>query len=151
MSASEIFYVSIGLLAIVYIVWLNRELYRGGGTSAFEAACYLIALPALIIGWYFNFQYFRGYGDQVGWWHWTTLLFVNPASASGGQDLIIANLLLFPMWTIIDAKRSGMRAGWFYFVMSLITSYAFAIALFMAIRERQLRANAAVRNGSPDG
>ncbi|HEY1076376.1 MAG TPA: DUF2834 domain-containing protein [Fontimonas sp.] len=141
MSASEIFYVSIGLLSIAIVFWLNRDLYRATRGSAFEWACYLIALPALIIGWYFNFQYMRGYGDQVGWWHWTTLLFVNPASASGGQDLIIANLLLFPMWTIIDARRSGVRAGWFYFVMSLITSFAFAMALFMAVRERQLRLN----------
>lgn len=147
MSPSELFYVSIGLLSIVVAIWLNRHLYRGGGASAFEIACYVIALPALLIGWYFNFQYMRGYGDQVGWWHWTTLLFVNPASASGGQDLIIANLLLFPMWTILDARRTGMRAGWFYFVMSLITSYAFAIALFMAIRERQVRANAVQLKG----
>lgn len=142
MSPSEIFYVGIGLLSILIVVWINRDLYRSGGVSALEWVCYATALPALLIGWYFNFQYMRGYGDEVGWWHWTTLLFVNPASASGGQDLIIANLILFPLWTIVDGRRSGMRASWFYFVMSLITSYAFGIALFMAIRERQLRANA---------
>ena len=67
MSGSEIFYVSIGLLSIALVFWLNRDLYRSSHGSAFEAVCYLIALPALIIGWYFNFQYMRGYGDQVGY------------------------------------------------------------------------------------
>ena len=115
---------------------------RGTRASPLELACYVLALPALVIGWYFNIEYMREYGSAAGWWHWTTLLFVNPASASGGQDLIIANLILFPLWTIVDARRLGMRAGWLYFVMSLVTSYAFAIALFMGLRERQLRWNA---------
>ncbi|HEY9547380.1 MAG TPA: DUF2834 domain-containing protein [Solimonas sp.] len=141
MAPTEMVYALIGLALVAWIYWINRELFRGGGFSALELVCYLIAVPALIIGWYFNIAYLREYGDTAGWWHWTTLLFVNPASASGGQDLIFANLLLFPLWTIIDGRRLGMRAPWIYFVMSLVTSYAFAIALFMAIRERQLRRN----------
>jgi len=139
MSPSDLFYVSIGLLSIVAVFWLNRHLYRSGSLSMLEFACYLIALPALIIGWYFNFQYMHEYGAHAGWWHWTTLLFVNPASASGGQDLIIANAVIFPVWTIVEARRSQMRAGWLYFPMSVLTSYAFALALFLALRERRLR------------
>jgi hypothetical protein len=146
MSPTEIFYVAIGLLSIGAVFWANAHLYRSGskaaGTSALEGACYAIAVIALFVGWYFNFQYFRQYGDQVGWWHWTTLLFVNPASASGGQDLIIGNLILLPLWTLLDGRRTGMKISWWYFPMSLLTSYAFAIALFLAVRERQLRWNA---------
>ena len=145
MSPNEIFYVLLGLATVAVVFVVNRPLYAAGGQASgaclFEWAYYLIALAALLVGWYFNFQYMRGYGDQAGWWHWTTLLFVNPASASGGQDLIFANLLLFPMWTIADARRSGMKLGWWYFVMSLFTSFAFAMALFLAVRERQLRWN----------
>ena len=150
LSANELFYVVIGLLSVVLIVYLSRHLFiRGGaagGVSALEWLYYTVALVALLIGWYFNFQYMRQYGAEGGWWHWTTLLFVNPASASGGQDLIIANLILFPLWTMIDGRRCGMRASWLYFPMSLLTSYAFAIALFMAIRERQLRWNVATQS-----
>ena len=141
MAPSEIVYALIGLALVAWTYWINRGLLRGGGVSAIEIVCYLVALPALVIGWYFNIVYLREYGDAAGWWHWTTLLFVNPASASGGQDLIFANLILFPLWTILDGRRLGMKAPWVYFVMSLVTSYAFAIALFMALRERQLRAN----------
>jgi hypothetical protein len=147
LTPTEIFYVALGLASVGAIVFADVRLFRGGWSGArvsgLEAVYYLTALAALLIGWYFNFQYFRVYGDQIGWWHWTTLLFVNPASASGGQDLIIANLILFPLWTIVDGRRSGLRGAWLYFPMSLLTSYAFGAALFLAVRERQLRWNAA--------
>jgi hypothetical protein len=143
MSPTEIFYVAIGLLSVAAIFWMNAPLYRRSTGSGVEYLYYAVALAALLIGWYFNFQYLRQYGATAGWWHWTSLLFVNPASASGGQDLIIANLLLFPLWTILDGRRSGMRAAWLYFPMSLLTSFAFAMALYLAVRERQLRAGAA--------
>ncbi|MGB1580930.1 MAG: DUF2834 domain-containing protein, partial [Nevskiales bacterium] len=96
---------------------------------------------ALLIGWYHNLAYFEQYRDVAGWWHWTTLLFVNPASASGGQDLIFANLLLFPLWNMIDGRRHNMKIWWWYFPMSLLTSYAFGIALFMAMLLRQMKFN----------
>ena len=109
MAASEMVYALIGLALVAWIYWINRGLLRGG-VSAIEIVCYLVALPALVIGWYFNIVYLREYGADAGWWHWTTLLFVNPASASGGQDLIFANLILFPLWTILDGRRLGMKA-----------------------------------------
>ena len=139
LSPQDMFYMAIGLISIILAFWFNRHLYRGGGLSGLEAVYYLTAFAALLIGWYFNLQYMRQYGAQAGWAHWTRLLFANPAAASGGQDLIIANVIVLPLWTIIDGRRCGMRASWWYFPMSLITSYAFAIALFLAVKERQLR------------
>lgn len=139
LSPQDLFYMAIGLISIAVAFWFNRHLYRRGGVSALEAVYYATALAALVVGWYFNLQYMRQYGAKAGWVHWTRLLFANPASASGGQDLIFANVILLPLWTIVDGRRSGMRASWWYFPMSLITSYAFAMALFLAVKERQLR------------
>jgi hypothetical protein len=143
MTPTEIFYVTIGLASIVVVFWVNRDLF--GATrvpvSTAEGVYYLVGLAALLCGWYFNFAYFRQYGSDAGWLHWTKLLFVNPASASGAQDLIIANVILFPMWMVLDGRRNGVRIAWWYFVMSLITSYAFAYALYLAVQDRQLRAN----------
>ena len=138
----EMFSMVMGLLTLALLFYCNRHLYRagaGGRTSLLEGFYYVIAIAALGIGWYFNFQYMRQYQGVSGWWHWTTLLFVNPASASGGQDLIFANLILFPLWTLIDGRRRGMKVTWLYFPMSLVTSYALGVALFLAIQERQLR------------
>jgi hypothetical protein len=87
MSALEAFYVLIGLASIALLFALNAPLFRarGLGLSGVEAFCYAVGVAALLIGWYFNFQYLRQYGDAAGWVHWTKLLFVNPASASGGE------------------------------------------------------------------
>jgi len=143
MSVIETAYVLIGLATIAVVFVLNRPLFARGAPplAAAEGFYYAVGVAALFVGWYFNFQYFRQYGDEVGWWHWTTLLFVNPASASGGQDLIFANLVLFPLYLVIDGRRDRMRAAWWYFVMSLLTSYAFAWALFLAVQHRQRRCN----------
>jgi hypothetical protein len=138
------FWVAVGLAFIGGVIWPNRFLYREvGGVTAFELTCYVIALAALLVGWYFNFAYLREYGAQAGWWHWTKLLFANTASASGAQDLVFANVILFPMWTIIDGRRANMKVSWLYFPVSVFTSFAFAMALFMAVKERQVRFNAA--------
>lgn len=147
LSPTEAFYMAIGLLSTAAIFYFNARLYKpggaAGGATALELAYYVTALAALLIGWYFNLQYMREYGKDGGWLHWTKLLFVNPASASGGQDLIIANLIVYPLWTIVDGRRSGLRQSWLFFLASLLTSYAFAAALFLAVRERQLRWNGA--------
>src|SRR3546814_7413366 len=52
------------LALVAWIYWINRELFRGGGFSALELVCYLIAVPALIIGWYFNIAYLREYRSE---------------------------------------------------------------------------------------
>ncbi len=139
MQPASMIYMAIGLALIAATLVVNRRLFARPGLGVLEAIYYLIAAAGLAIGWYFNFQYMHQYGAQAGWVHWTSLLFVNPASASGGQDLILANLLVFPLWTIREAKRDGMAAGWLYFPLSLLTSYAFGLALFLALRERQIR------------
>lgn len=145
MSSNEIFYVCIGLLSIALTIYPNRHLFtaKGGDVAALEAVYYLTALAALLVGWYFNFQYMRTYGAEATWSNWTKLLFVNPASASGGQDLLFANVVLFPLWTFADGRRSGMKWNWIWFPMSALTSFAFAMALYLALKERQLRWNVA--------
>jgi hypothetical protein len=139
MQTSSLVYMGVGIGLTVATLLVNRRLFSTGGVSALEIFYYVVAIAGLVIGWYFNIQYITAYGNQAGWAHWTGLLFVNPASASGGQDLIIANAVIFPVWTIVEARRSQMRAGWLYFPMSVLTSYAFALALFLALRERRLR------------
>jgi ABC-type Co2+ transport system permease subunit len=141
MQTASLIYTLIGVAITAIVLLINRHLFRRGGLTILEATYYVTALAGLVIGWYFNLRYMAEYGAQVGWAHWTGLLFVNPASASAAQDLILGNVIVLPIWTIIEARRSNMRAGWLYFPMSLLTSYAFALALFLALRERQLRLN----------
>ncbi|MBS0365540.1 MAG: DUF2834 domain-containing protein [Proteobacteria bacterium] len=139
------FYVhaALGVLCLVLFLRFNRHLYgRGtpaGGVGALEALYYLIAAVSLCLGWYFDIRYIQAYPAEAGWVHFTKMLFTNPAASSGAQDLIAANVFLFPLWTIIDGRRRGLRQPWIYFVLSLFTSLGFAMGLYLAAQERQVR------------
>jgi drug/metabolite transporter (DMT)-like permease len=59
--------------------------------------------------------------------------------------LTIANLVLLPLFTIIDGFRRGVRRPWLYFVASVFTSFAFAWAFYLATAERQRRVSGSVQ------
>jgi hypothetical protein len=133
----------IGVLTVVLFFYANAYLYRGGweGTrpSWAEGLCYALATVSVCVGWYFNQKYVFMYGEEAGWLHFIGELFATPAGGSGAQDLLITNVVLFPLWTMIDGPRRGLRWTWIYFVMSCFTSFAFAMALYLAAQERQVR------------
>ena len=121
----------------------NAHLYRrdwpGARATWLERTYYGVAVVSVCIGWYFNRRYVSEYPTEAGWMHFTKLLFATPAGGSGAQDLIVTNAILFPLWTMIDGSRRGLRWPWNYFLMSLVTSFGFAMGLYLAAQERQLR------------
>src|SRR5207237_168216 len=125
---------------------LNRRLYRrdwrGSGVTPLEAAYYVLAIGSVCTGWYFNVRYVAEYPVEASWAHFTAMLFTNPAASSGGQDLVVTNGILFPLWTIVDGPRRGLRWPGMFFVMSLFTSFGFSMGLYLAAQERQVRWNA---------
>jgi hypothetical protein len=54
---------------------------------------------------------------------------------SASQDYTIGNVILLPLFTIVDGYRRVRRPG--CFVSSLFTSFAFAWAFYLATVERQ--------------
>ena len=65
------------------------------------------------------------------------MLFANWAADSAAQDYTIVNVVLLPLWTIVDGRRRGLRLPWIFFVMSLFTSLAFSMAMYLAFVERR--------------
>ena len=132
-----------GLVTLILFFRFNRHLYAtgwpGARVSALEAVYYLLAIGSVCIGWYFNVKYVFAYPAEASWVHFTKLLFTNPAAGSGSQDLLTTNVFLFPLWTIVDGPRRGLKRTWIYFVMSLFTSFGFAMGLYLAAQERQVR------------
>ena len=57
----------------------------------------------------------------------------------GSADYTIANVILLPLFTIIDGRRAAFNRPWLFFVSSLFTSFAFAWAFYLATVERQRR------------
>jgi Terpene cyclase DEP1 len=132
----------LGALSTVAAFVVNRRLFVAGGAgrpTALEALYYLFGVVSLGLGWYFNVRYTHQYGSQASYVDYTKSLFSNWASDSAAQDYIMVNVVLFPLWSITDGRRRGIRIPWIFFVMSLFTSLAFAVAFYLAFVERQLR------------
>ncbi len=121
--------------------WRLFAAHSAGPVSPLEGMYYVVGAISLILGWYFNIRYVNLYGHRANYWNYTTLLFTNWAADSAAQDYTIVNLVLMPFWTIVDGRRRELRMPWIFFVMSLFTSLAFSIAMFLAFIERQLRYN----------
>jgi Terpene cyclase DEP1 len=146
MTTSLVFYGILGVVSTVVAFAWNRRLFASGGAgsvSVLEGIFYVIGLASLGLGWYFNVRYVHQYGHEASYVDYTKALFSNWASDSAAQDYIIVNVLLLPLWTIVDGRRRGLRAPWIFFVMSLFTSLAFSMAMYLAFVERQIRYNRA--------
>ena len=142
MTGSLVFYGILGIISTAVAFYGNRRLFVGGAagrTSPLEGLYYFLGLVSLFLGWYFNIRYVHQFGHTATYVGYTKALFSNWASDSAAQDYIMVNLVLLPLWTITDGRRRGLRIPWIFFVMSLFTSLAFSVAMYLAFVERQLR------------
>jgi Protein of unknown function DUF2834 len=143
-TASLVFYGILGIASTAVAFAANRRLFVAGAAgpvTLLEGTYYVVGLCSLVLGWYFNIRYTHLYGHRANYVNYTKMLFTNWAADSAAQDYIIVNVVLLPLWTIVDGGRRGLRWAWIFFVVSLFTSLAFAIAMFLAFMERQLRYN----------
>ncbi|ORV08433.1 DUF2834 domain-containing protein [Mycobacterium celatum] len=141
----------LGLTVIGWIVASNPRVFarpsHGPRFSALECAYYAVGVASVVLGWYFNIRFVREYATGSGnplwgpgsWSDYIRLMFTNPAASSASQDYTIINVVLLPLFTIVDGYRRGLRRPWLYFVSSLFTSCAFAFAVYFATIERQHR------------
>jgi Terpene cyclase DEP1 len=142
MTGSLVFYGILGVASTAVAFVVNRRLFTeggAGGPTLLEALYFLFGAVSLGLGWYFNVRYTHQYGHRATYVGYTKALFSNWAADSAAQDYIMVNLVLLPLWTIVDGRRRGLRAPWIFFVMSLFTSLAFAMAFYLAFVERQIR------------
>jgi len=57
--------------------------------------------------------------------------YANYASSSQVADYTILNVILLPLFTIVDGRRRGIRHSWLFFVSSLFTSCVFAFRVLL--------------------
>jgi hypothetical protein len=144
MTTSLVFFGILGIVSTATAFWANRRLFverAAGPVTLLEGVYYVVGVCSLVLGWYFNVRYTHLYGHRANYVNYTKLLFTNWAADSAAQDYIIVNVVLLPLWTIVEGGRRGLRWAWIFFVMSLFTSLAFAVAMFLAFMERQFRYN----------
>jgi hypothetical protein len=141
----------LGIAVIAWIVRANPHVFArpadGPAVSALELVYYVVGVASIGLGYYFNNQFVQAYAVPGGnpiwgsgsWQEFIKLGYANPAAASASQDYTIINVILLPLFTIVDGHRRGIRRPWLFFVASLFTSCAFAYAFYFAVIERQHR------------
>ena len=146
---SLIIHAVLGVLVVGFTMRSNPAIFRRAtpSLSGLEALYYVIGIASIPLCWYFNHRFVAEYGAAstnpfVGpgsWLEFIQLGYANPASSSASADYTIGNVLLLPLFTIIDGRRRGIHRPWLYFVASLFTSFAFSWAFYLATVERQRR------------
>jgi hypothetical protein len=145
---SLIVHAVLGIITIVLIVRLNPAVFTrvpaGPTVSTLEAVFYVVGIASLPLTWYFNIRYVYEYAanplwGQGSWGEFLRLGYANPAAGSASSDYTVGNVILLPLFTIVDGRRRGIRYPWLYFVASLFTNFAFAWAFYLATAERQRR------------
>lgn len=160
MMVSLIVHLVLGIGVIAWIVRSNQRIFARptDGSPMFsplEIMFYVIGAASIVLGYYFNHQFVATYAVEGGnpiwgpgsWQQFIMLGYANPAAASASQDYTIINVILLPLFTIVDGYRRGIRRPWLFFVSSLFTSCAFAYAFYFATVDRvhrQQRALSAV-------
>ena len=143
----------LGIATTAVAFYANRRLFTAGNAagrvSLLEGTYYVVGLASLVLGWYFNVRYTHQHGTNANYINYTKALFANWAADSAAQDYIIVNLVLMPLWTIVDGTRRGLKWAWIFFVMSLFTSLAMSVAFYLAFMERQWRYNKALAQEAP--
>ena len=148
---SLIVHLVLGIAVIAWIVRANPQVFSrpatGPAVSVLEGVFYAIGIASIALGYYFNHQFVEAYAVPGGnpiwgpgsWQQFIVLGYDNPAAASASQDYTIINVILLPLFTVVDGYRRGIRRPWLFFVSSLFTSCAFAYAFYFAVVERQHR------------
>lgn len=147
---SLIVHAVLGVAVVALVIRLNPQVFSrppGPALSGVELVFYLVGLASIPICWYFNMRFVADYAQPGGnpiwgpgsWQEFIALGYTNPAAGSASADYTIANVILLPLFTIIDGRRRGIRQPWLFFVASLFTSFAFAFAFYFATIERQRR------------
>lgn len=148
---SLIVHLVLGIAVIAWIVRANPHVFArpadGPACSALELVFYVVGVASIGLGYYFNHQFVDAYAVPGGnpiwgpgsWQQFIALGYANPAAASASQDYTVINVILLPLFTVVDGHRRGIRRPWLFFVASLFTSCAFAYAFYFAVIERQHR------------
>jgi hypothetical protein len=141
----------LGLIVVAWLVASNRTIFSrpadGPLFSPLEVVYYVVGVASIAFGWYFNIRFVAENATAGGnlihgpgsYPNFIRSQFATAASGSGISDYLIANVILLPLFTIIDGYRRGIRRPWLYFLSSFFTSFSFPLALYFATLERQRR------------
>ena len=151
----------LGFAVIAWIVASNQQVFAkpAGGPlfSPLECVYYVVGIASVALGWYFNITYVQEYahgrstnplwGEHGSWAEYIKLMFTNPAAGSASQDYTIANVVLLPIFTIVDGYRRGLRRPWLYLRVEPVHQLRLRVCLLLRHHGTAAPARAGPRDG----
>jgi hypothetical protein len=98
----------------------------------------VLAALGLVVTAYFNMLYVVHGGNPLDPIEFLRHGWLSPAARSITSDLFIA-YTAFAVFAVVESRRIGMRYGWLYPLIALVTAFAFMFPLYLLMRERHLR------------
>jgi Protein of unknown function DUF2834 len=107
--------------------------------TPFLAWVYLaLAVIGLCATWYFNLQAFKTLGAEFTPFAFVRIGFEgSPILGSLAADFWVG-ALASTIWMVAEGRQLGIRSMWVYVVLALVVAWAFALPLFLFMRERWL-------------
>ena len=102
-----------------------------------QVAYLVLAVLGAVAPWYYITQFVIQAGSFSFVGFFQAALQAGHASAALTVDICIA-YLVFCIWSIIEAKRLGMRYVWLYIAWATLVAIASAFPLFLFMREKKL-------------
>lgn len=99
----------------------------------------VLAILGLVGTWTFNGLAIAQNTDFFGEW------FSNGAATQSLQVDLLVLAVAAGILIVVEGRRIGMRYAWVFLPLSAITAAAFAVPLFLALRERRLAATRTAR------
>ena len=84
-----------------------------------------------------NIDFIRDYGPGFDIIKFIELANANPAAESLSRDLIVGAVAI-TIWLFSEARRLRMKNLWIVIISMFTIAFAFAVPLFLLLRERRL-------------
>jgi hypothetical protein len=108
-------------------------------SKSFSSIYFTLSIFGLCATWYYNIQYFT----QVGAAAFSTYLqsaLVNLVTTGITVDVYFS-AFVFSIWVFRESTRVGLQRPFVYIVLCFAVGLAFALPLFLAVRELKLTQN----------
>ena len=110
--------------------------YRWRRPTPLAYAFLVLALAGVVVTWTYNITAITSGRDYLGDWFGS-----GPSVSSLTADVLIAAIASV-VFILVEGRRLGIRFAWIFVVLIPLVALAFALPLFLGVREMRVRAEA---------
>lgn len=110
----------------------NRDARPGPRWTPLAIVYLVLAILGLVGTWTLNILAIASGSDFAGEW------FSNGFATQSLQVDLLVLAVAVGVFLVVEGRRIGLRHAWLFLPLAAVTAAAFAVPLFLALRERKL-------------